>query len=151
MSSNQRTDSAAPGDKSSENKPGTDEHFDEDNATRKSGRWGSEEPSYGETEPARARDSKRPNPQGPEYEQGGAYPGPSKDRNPAGSPESMREPDPLGKPESHDAGEQESQERTVGNHPADPNRMGADWNLLPPGISDKDAKDPGSMENKTKK
>ncbi|WP_397473423.1 hypothetical protein [Pusillimonas sp.] len=146
MSSNQRTDDPGPGSKRPQDKPASDEHFDEDNATRKSGRWGSEEPAYGEPEPARAHDSKRPNPQGPEYEEGGAYPGPSQDRNPGGSPESMRKPDSLGKPERHEASAQEPQKRTVGNRPADPNRMGADWNLLPPGISDEDAKDPGNMD-----
>jgi hypothetical protein len=37
-----------------------------------------------------------------------------------------------------------SQERTWGNHPADPNRMGADWNF-PPGINPEDVRDPGSQ------
>jgi len=36
------------------------------------------------------------------------------------------------------------EERTIGNHPADPNRLGADWDLLPPGISPEEAKDPGA-------
>lgn len=56
-------------------------------------------------------------------------------------------PDELSKPEKHEPGKQKPQERTVGNHPADPNRLGADWNLLPPGISDQDARDPGNMQD----
>jgi len=116
--------------------------FDKESATRKSGRWGANEPPYGEHEPSAKCDSRQPNPQGPEYEEGGAYPGRPYKR----SPESMEKPAGLGKRRSHGAGEQPTQERTVGNHPADPNRMGADWNLLPPGISDKDVRDPGGMK-----
>lgn len=116
--------------------------FDEENTTRKSGRWGANEPPYGGHEPASKRDSKRPNPEGPEYEEGGAYPGRAYDR----SPESMQKPDELGKPQRHEAGGRSAQKRTAGNHPADPNRMGADWNLLPSGISDQDLRDPGGMK-----
>lgn len=151
MNSDKQSNDAQRDGKSQQDKPASDGQFDEDNATRKSGRWGGEEPSYGDTNPARARDSKKPNPQGPEYEEGGAYPGPSHNRDPGDSPESMQKPDPLGKPKTHEAGQQKTQERTVGNHPADPNRLGADWNLLPPGISDEDAKDPGNMDDKSKK
>ncbi|MDX3893168.1 hypothetical protein [Pusillimonas sp.] len=60
---------------------------------------------------------------------------------------SAQKPDELSKPDSHEAGRQPKQQRTVGNHPADPNRVGADWNLLPPGISDEDVRDPGGMKD----
>jgi len=59
---------------------------------------------------------------------------------------SAQKPDELSKPDRHEAGQQPRQKRTVGNHPADPNRAGADWNLLPPGISDEDVRDPGGMK-----
>lgn len=62
------------------------------------------------------------------------------------SPESMREADPLAKADTHEAGKKPKQKRTAGNHPADPNRLGADWNLLPPGISDDDVRNPGGMQ-----
>ena len=150
MTSDQRADNAKRPDKSQPDDSASDKHFDEEHATRKSGRWGADEPDYGDREPARDLDSKKPNPHGPEYEQGAAYPGPTKDNNPGGSPESMRNPDSLGKANQSGTGEQNPQERTAGNHPADPNRMGADWNLLPPGISDDDVKDPGNMDDKRK-
>lgn len=67
-----------------------------------------------------------------------------------GSPESMRGTDKLSKPERQENRENNEQKRTVGNHPADPNRQGADRNLLPPGISDDDVRDPGSMTDKKK-
>lgn len=60
-------------------------------------------------------------------------------------------PDELAKPEKNESGKQKPQERTVGNHPADPNRMGAKWNLLPPGISDEDARNPGAMQDSKRK
>lgn len=132
-------------DRKPEGKKG-DKFFDEDNATGKSGRLGAQEPPYGERDVPPEYHSKRPNPQGPEYEEGGAYPGRSYEQ----SPESMRAPDRLAKPETHHPGKQQRQERTVGNHPADPNRIGAKWNLLPPGISDEDVKNPGGMKDKRK-
>lgn len=66
----------------------------QDQATRKSGRWGADEPSYGRRPPgSRENTEKQPNPQGPEYEQGGAYPGgsyPRRDLNDAAPPEPGR-------------------------------------------------------------
>ena len=67
------------------------------------------------------------------------------------SPESARRPDTLSRSKTHEAGKQQAADRTVGNHPADPNRVGAKWNLLPPGISDEDVKDPGGMKDKKSK
>lgn len=74
----------------------------------------------------------------------------SRTSNSGGSPESMRSPDRLAKPDRQEAQEANNQKRTVGNHPADPNRQGADWNLLPPGITDEDVRDPGGMEDREK-
>lgn len=147
MNATKGSGAAPPGGGRQGGKPSTGERFDEENATSKSGRWGSEEPSYGDREPSRAHDSKHPNPQGPEYEEGGAYPGRSYGRGPEHSPESMHRPDSLAKPDTHEAGKQAPPDRTVGNHPADPNRVGAKWNLLPPGISDEDARNPGGMKD----
>jgi|GEM_PF-2985989 len=56
----------------------------------------------------------------------------SEPHNSGGSPESMRGTDRLSKPDQKDVKQDNDQQRTVGNHPADPNRQGADWNLLPP-------------------
>ena len=69
---------------------------------------------------------------------------------PEDSPESMRKPDALSKPDRHEPGKQPEQDRTVGNHPADPNRLGDKWNLLPPGISDEDVRNPGGMKDDKK-
>jgi len=53
--------SKAPDSKARPKKPA------EEHATRKSGRWGAEEPSYGRAPPAPyEKVAKRPNPEGPE-------------------------------------------------------------------------------------
>jgi len=78
-----RADAAARGDADRAAHAGHVEH------ARRSGRWGAEEPPYGRPAGERPNSGQggRPNPRGPEYEQGGRYPGarePGEGRSAAG-------------------------------------------------------------------
>lgn len=63
-------------DKGAENKPQANTPTDEADAAHRSGQFGADKPEFGKGTQAPARPSdKQPNTKGPEYEEGGQYPG----------------------------------------------------------------------------
>lgn len=57
-------------------KPAANTPTDETDAARRSGQFGADKPGFGtQTQPAKRPADKKPNTKGPEYEEGGQYPG----------------------------------------------------------------------------